>query len=108
MVKEIKSEEEFHKEVLKSKGYVLIDFWAEWCGPCRMVAPVFEKLSNEISDVKFVKVNVDELPQIAGQFGIMSIPTLIIMKDGTPVNQTVGALPEPMLRDFIKSSKKED
>ena len=108
MVKEIKSEEEFHKEVLKSKGYVLIDFWAEWCGPCRMVAPVFEKLSNEISDVKFVKVNVDELPQIAGQFGIMSIPTLIIMKDGTPVNQTVGALPEPMLRDFIESSKKED
>ena len=84
----------FQSEVMNSEREVLLDFWAPWCGPCRMVAPVVEEIAAERSDIKVVKVNVDEQPELASQFGVMSIPTLVVMKNGKIVNQTVGARPK--------------
>lgn len=82
-------------------GLVLVDFWAEWCGPCRMVAPIVEELSNEMPGVKFAKVNVDENQRIAQTLGITAIPTLVLYKDGQPVDRVVGLLPKPQLKNFI-------
>ena len=84
----------FQDEVLRSDRTVLLDFWAPWCGPCRMVAPILEEIARERADVKVGKVNVDEQPELASQFSVMSIPTLVVMKDGKVVNQTVGARPK--------------
>lgn len=84
----------FHKEVMSSDKPVLLDFWASWCGPCRMVAPVVEEIACERPDVKVGKVNVDEQPELASQFGVMSIPTLVVMKNGKVVNQATGARPK--------------
>ena len=81
-------------EVIHSDTPVLMDFWAPWCGPCRMVGPVVEEISRERSDIKVCKVNVDEQPELAGQFGVMSIPTLVVMKSGKIVNQSIGAKPK--------------
>lgn len=81
-------------EVIHSDKPVLMDFWAPWCGPCRMVGPVVEEISRERSDIKVCKVNVDEQPELAGQFGVMSIPTLVVMKNGKIVNQSIGAKPK--------------
>jgi len=108
MVKHINGVDEFEKEVVNHKGLVVIDFWAEWCGPCKMLEPIYEKLSKEMKDVKFCKVNVDENPEVAGDFGIMSIPTMIIFKDGQPVDQAIGALPEPMMREFLNRNREEE
>ena len=83
----------FQDEVLRSDRTVLLDFWAPWCGPCRMVGPILEEIAQERADVKVGKVNVDEQPELASQFSVMSIPTLVVMKDGKVVNQTVGARP---------------
>lgn len=80
----------FQSEVLNSDRPVLLDFWAPWCGPCRMVVPIVEEIAEESPDIKVGKVNVDEQPELAGQFGIMSIPTLVVIKDGKIVNQAVG------------------
>lgn len=88
-VKKINAED-FGNEILNYKGTALVDFYADWCGPCKMLSPVIEEVSSERSDVKFVKVNVDECPEIAQIFGIMSIPTLIVFKDGSAVSQNVG------------------
>jgi thioredoxin 1 len=82
-------------------GLVLVDFWAEWCGPCRMVAPIVEELSNEMPGVKFAKVNVDENQRIAQTLGITAIPTLVLYKDGQPVDRVVGLMPKPQLKNFI-------
>ncbi|GIW64412.1 MAG: thioredoxin [Patescibacteria group bacterium] len=82
----------FQKEVIEGKGLILVDFYADWCGPCRMTAPVLEELSKELTDVKIVKVNVDENPELASQYQVFSIPTFIIFKDGQPVHQFVGAM----------------
>lgn len=82
-------------------GLVLVDFWAEWCGPCRMVAPIVEELSAEMPTVKFAKLNVDENQQTAMNFGITSIPTLILYKNGQPVDKVVGLLPKQVLKNFI-------
>ena len=84
----------FQQEVVNSSKTVLLDFWASWCGPCRMVAPILDEIAQERSDIKVCKVNVDEQPELARQFGIMSIPTLMVFKDGKVVNQTVGARPK--------------
>ena len=81
----------FREEVLQSDKPVLVDFWAPWCGPCRMVVPIVEDIARERSDVKVCKINVDENPELAGQFGVMGIPTLVVMKDGRIVNRSMGA-----------------
>jgi len=91
------TKDNFDAEVISSEKPVLLDFWASWCGPCRMVAPVIDKLAEERPDVKFGKINVDEQPQLAGQFGVMSIPTLVVMKDGKIVNKAVGARPKEQI-----------
>lgn len=84
----------FQSEVLNSDRPVLLDFWAPWCGPCRMVVPIVEEIAEERPDIKVGKVNVDEQSELAGQFGIMSIPTLVVIKDGKIINQSMGAKPK--------------
>ena len=84
----------FQNEVLDSEKPVLLDFWASWCGPCRMVSPIVDEIAAERGDIKVGKVNVDEQPELAAQFGVMSIPTLVVMKDGKVANQMVGARPK--------------
>ena len=84
----------FQNEVLNSEKPVLLDFWAPWCGPCRMVSPVVDEIASERGDIKVGKVNVDEQPDLAAQFGIMSIPTLLVFQNGRLVNQAVGARPK--------------
>ena len=81
----------FREEVVNSDRPVLIDFFAPWCGPCRMVVPIVEQIAEEREDIKVVKINVDEEPELASQFRVMSIPTLVVFKDGAVVNQAVGA-----------------
>lgn len=82
----------FQNEVMESDKPVLLDFWAPWCMPCRMVGPILEEIAEERSDIKVGKINVDEQPELAGQFQVMSIPTLLVIKEGKIVNQSVGAM----------------
>lgn len=82
--------ENYEKEVLQSDKPVLIDFWASWCGPCQMLGPVIEEVSEEVTDVKFVKVSTEEAPELAEKFSIMYIPTLVLMENGTVVNKSTG------------------
>ena len=84
----------FQNEVMNSDKPVLLDFCAPWCGPCRMVIPIVEEIARERSDIKVGKINVDENPELAGQFGVMSIPTLVVMKNGKIVKQSMGAKPK--------------
>ena len=87
MSTKIITKDNFDAEVLKESKTVLLDFWASWCGPCRMVSPIIDEIANERTDLKVGKVNVDEQPELAAKFGVMSIPTLIVMKDGKVVEQ---------------------
>lgn len=91
------TQENFDELVLQSPKTVLVDFWAPWCGPCRMVGPILEEIAAERSDIKVGKVNVDEQPELAGQFGVTSIPTLVVLKDGRIVNQATGARPKSQI-----------
>src|SRR4030043_508491 len=97
------TDETFQKEVLEAEQPTLVDFWASWCGPCRIVGPIFEELSNEYSGkVKFAKVNVDENPKTPATFGVRSIPTLIMFKGGKAVDQIIGASPKSQLENIVK------
>ena len=91
----------FQSEVLGSDRPVLLDFWAPWCGPCRMVGPILDEIAGERSDIKVAKINVDEQPELAGQFGVMSIPTLVVMKDGRIVQQAVGVRPKAQILSML-------
>ena len=91
----------FQEEVLNSDKPVLLDFWASWCGPCRMVSPILEEIAAERSDIKVVKVNVDEQPELASRFGIMSIPTLMVVRGGKVVNQATGARPKNQILQLL-------
>ena len=87
----------FQDEVMHSEKLVLLDFWASWCGPCRMVSPIVDEIAAERCDIKVCKINVDEHPELAARFGIMSIPTLVVMKNGKVINQAVGTRPKAQI-----------
>lgn len=91
----------FQEEVIRSDKPVLLDFWASWCGPCQMVGPILEEIAKEHSDIKVGKINVDEERELAEQFQVMSIPTLMVVKDGRIVNQAVGARPKSQILDLL-------
>lgn len=91
----------FQSEVINSDKPVLLDFWASWCAPCRMLSPVVDEIANERSDIKVGKINVDEGPELAGKFGVMSIPTLVVMKNGKIVDQSVGVRPKAQILSML-------
>jgi len=99
------SDATFESEVLKASGPVVVDFWAEWCGPCRMIAPALDEISGSLGEkVKIVKLNVDENPNTAAKYGIMSIPTLMIFKNGELASRQVGAAPKQKLEQWITAA----
>ncbi len=91
----------FEQEVLNSEKPVLLDFWASWCGPCRMIAPFIDEIANERSDIKVAKINIDEEPELAVKYQVMSIPSLLVIKDGKVVNQAVGAMPKDKILSLL-------
>jgi thioredoxin len=96
------TKDNFEQEVIKSEKTVLIDFWATWCGPCRMLSPVVDEVAGEVSDAKVCKINVDDEPELASAFQVMSIPTLAVVKDGKVVNTSVGVKPKSAILNMLK------
>ena len=96
------TKENFNSEVLKAEGTVLVDFWATWCGPCRMLSPIVDEVASEHPDVKVGKINVDEQPELARKFNVMGIPTLVVMRDGKVVSQSSGARPKDKVLDLLR------
>ena len=95
------TKDNFQAEVLEAKGTVLVDFWASWCGPCKMIGPIIDQIADERSDVKICKVNVDEEQELAVQFKVMSIPTLLVFKDGELKTQSLGAKPKAAILSML-------
>lgn len=99
------SDTSFEKDVLKADKPVVVDFWAEWCGPCKMIAPYLDEIANELGDrIQIVKVNIDENPLTPTKYGVRGIPTLMVFKNGAAVATKVGALPRRQLQDWIEQS----
>lgn len=97
-------ESSWDAQVMKSPGLVMVDFWAVWCGPCQMVAPIVDELAVEYKDkIKVMKLNTDENPEIAGKYQVMSIPTILIFKNGQPVERLVGAVPKRKFKEVLDS-----
>lgn len=99
------TDQDFAKDVIKTEGLVLVDFWAEWCGPCRMISPILEDLHKEMGDkVKILKLNVDQNPAVPAQFNVRSIPTLVLFKSGQPISTKVGLMTKAKLVDWLKEN----
>jgi thioredoxin 1 len=96
------TKDNFDSEVRNAKGTVLVDFWASWCGPCRMLSPIVDEIAEEVTDKNVGKINVDEQPGLAAEFNVMSIPTLILFKDGKEVKRTMGVQPKPLVKKMLE------
>ena len=94
--------ENYENEVLNSDKPVLLDFWAAWCSPCKMVSPLVDEIALENADIKVGKINVDEQPELAAKFGVMSIPTLVVMENGKEINRSIGAMPKASILKLVK------
>ena len=98
------SDADFEAEVLKARGPVVVDFWAEWCGPCKMIAPALEEISGALGDkVTIAKLNIDENPDTPGRYGVRGIPTMLLFKNGQPIAQKVGAAPRSNIQEWIEA-----
>ena len=100
------NETNFENELEKNNGLVLVDFWPPWCGPCKMLSPIVDEIAEERNDIKVCKINVDEEQALAAKFGIMSIPTLVIFKNGNIVNKVIGVQPKTALLEMIENANK--
>ncbi len=100
------NEANFENEVEKNNGLVLVDFWASWCGPCRMLSPIVDEIAEECENVKVCKVNVDDEQALAARFAVMSIPTLILFKNGNIINKVIGVQPKTALLEMIENANK--
>ena len=101
MATAIITKDNFKSEVLEHKGTVLVDFWADWCGPCRMLSPIIDEVAAENPGIKVGKINVDEQQELSAQFGIMSIPTLLVFKDGKKISESIGLIPKEQIEKMI-------